>query len=237
MPRLGVVIDLIAVLREVRQSKIPDPISAAVIADCSGADGIVCHIREDRKYIKDRDLFVLKETIKSHLNIRMPGTTDMLRIALKVLPEMVTIVPQHRDGSSSIAALEVAGNEDFLKDVVEQLHANNVVVSFTVEPDLEQVKAAARTGVDYVELHAGTYANAPAIDEQEKALDAIRNMAMAGAKFGMGIAVGHGLTYDNVQSIAEIEHVEEINVGESVINRALLVGIPQAVRDMTFLIK
>lgn len=237
MARLGVAVDMIAVLREARQSKLPDPVSTAVVADNAGADGIICHIREDRKYVKDRDLFVLKETIRSHLNVCMPGTTDMLRLALKIQPDMVTIVPQSISEGNTVSGLEVAGSEEFLRDVVEQLHANNIIVCFTIEPDLEQVKAAARTGVDYIELHAGTYANAPGADEEDVALDSIRTMALAGNKFGLGISVGHGLNYLNVQSVADIEHIEEINVGHALLSRALIVGLPQAIRDMNDLIK
>lgn len=237
MARLGVVVDLIAVLREARQERIPDPISVSIIAENAGADGIICHLREDRRYIKDRDLFVLKEVVRSHLNVRMPGTTDMMRLALKVLPDMVTIVPQKINDDGSTSGLEIAGNEAFLSDIVEQLHANNIIAAFSIEPDLEQVKAAARTGVDYIELHTSTYAHAPDADEEESAVENLRSMAMAGNKLGLGICAGHCLTYANIQQVARIEQIEELNSGHAIINRALLVGLPQAIRDMIQLIK
>lgn len=237
MARLGLVVDLIAVLREARQERTPDPISVSIIAENAGADGIICHLREDRRYIKDRDLFVLKEVVRSHLNVRMPGTTDMMRLALKVLPDMVTIVPQKINDDGSTSGLEIAGNEAFLSDIVEQLHANNIIVAFSIEPDLEQVKAAARTGVDYLELHTSTYSHAPDADEEESAVENLRSMAMAGNKLGLGICAGHCLTYANIQQVARMEQIEELNIGHAIINRALLVGLPQAIRDMIQLIK
>lgn len=211
--------------------------SSSIIAENAGADGIICHLREDRRYIKDRDLFVLKEVVRSHLNVRMPGTTDMMRLALKVLPDMVTIVPQKINDDGSTSGLEIAGNEAFLSDIVEQLHANNIIVAFSIEPDLEQVKAAARTGVDYIELHTSTYSHAPDADEEESAVENLRSMAMAGNKLGLGICAGHCLTYANIQQVARIEQIEELNIGHAIINRALLVGLPQAIRDMIQLIK
>lgn len=237
MARLGVVVDLIAVLREARQERVPDPISVSIIAENAGADGIVCHLREDRRYIKERDLFVLKEVVRSHLNIRMPGTTDMMRLALKVLPDMVTIVPQKVNDDGSTSGLEIAGNEAFLSEIVEQLHANNIIAAFSIEPDLDQVKAAARTGVDYIEFHTSTYAHAPDANEEESAVENLRSMAMAGNKLGLGVSAGHCLTYANVQQVACIEQIEELNIGHAIINRALLVGLPQAIRDMIQLIK
>jgi len=237
MVRLGVNVDHVATIREARKGKEPDPVAAAVLAELAGADGIVCHLREDRRHIKDRDLKRLKEVVKTHLNMEMAPTDEMVKIAIEVLPDMVTLVPERRQEVTTEAGLDVASNADSLKDVIATLRAHNIVVSLFIDPDIHQVKAAAKVGADYVELHTGTYANAEDYNVIIEELEKIKSMALAASKLGLGVSAGHGLNYQNVRDIARAEKIEELNIGHSIVARAVLVGMDRAVRDMLALIR
>ena len=235
--RLGVNVDHVATLREARKGKLPDPVAAAVVAELAGANGIVCHLREDRRHIRDKDLYMLKEMVKTHLNLEMAATQAMRSIAIEVLPDMVTLVPERREEVTTEGGLDVVANQEFIEETIGMLHASNVVVSLFIDPAIEQIKAATRAGADYVELHTGKYANADDenvyIDELEK----IRSMALAAAKLGLRVSAGHGLNYQNVRDVAKIPQIEELNIGHSIMAKAIMVGLERAVREMVELIR
>jgi pyridoxine 5-phosphate synthase len=237
MVRLGVNVDHIATIREARRGREPDPVAAAVLAELAGADGIVCHLREDRRHIKDRDLSILRQVVKTHLNMEMAPTNEMVNKAISVLPDMVTLVPERRQELTTEGGLDVAANATYLEEVISTLRVNNVVVSLFIDPDIYQIKTAARLGADYVELHTGVYANSEDLNKIMEELEKIRSMSMAASKLGLGVSAGHGLNYQNVIDIAKIEQVEELNIGHSIVARASLVGIEKAVRDMLALIR
>ncbi|MBN2010827.1 pyridoxine 5'-phosphate synthase [candidate division KSB1 bacterium] len=237
MIRLGVNVDHIATLREARKGNEPDPVAAAVLAEMGGADGIVCHLREDRRHIKDRDLSILRQVVKTHLNMEMAPTDEMMKIAISVLPDMVTLVPERRQEVTTEGGLDVTTNTAYMEEVVSTLRANNIVVSMFIDPDIYQIKTSARLGADYVELHTGYYAHAEDLNKVVEELEKLRSMAAAATKLGLGVSAGHGLNYQNVIEVAKIEQIEELNIGHSIISRAVLLGMETAVRDMIKLIR
>jgi pyridoxine 5-phosphate synthase len=232
MVRLGVNVDHIATLREARRGKVPDPVAAAVLAEMAGAHGIVCHLREDRRHIKDKDLYLLKEVVKTHLNMEMAPTDEMVKIATEVVPDMVTLVPERREELTTEGGLDVISNYEYLEEAITILRANNILVSLFVDPDINQVKAAARVKADYVELHTGNYANADSLNRVADELERLRSMAVAGNKLGLGVSAGHGLNYQNVRDIASIPQIEELNIGHAVIAKAVMAGMDRAVKEM-----
>ncbi len=237
MMRLGVNIDHIATLREARRGKLPDPVAAAIAAEMAGADGIVCHLREDRRHIKDKDLFLLKEIVKTHLNLEMAATDEMVSLATEVVPDMVTLVPENREEVTTEGGLDVLSNTDWIEDVVRQLRSHNIVVSLFVDPAIEQIKAAAKLNADYVEIHTGLYANAGDLGDVMDELEKIRSIAMAAAKLGLGVSAGHGLDYHNVRDILDIEQIEELNIGHSIVAKAAMIGMERAVRELLQIIR
>ena len=237
MVRLGVNVDHIATIREARRGREPDPIAGAVLAELAGADGIVCHLREDRRHIKDRDLTLLRQVVRTHLNLEMAATDDMVKKAISVLPDMVTLVPERRQEITTEGGLDVTVNFEYLEAITSTLRANNIVVSFFIDPDIYQIKAVAKMGADYVELHTGAYANAEELNQVVEELERIRSMAMAASKLGLGVSAGHGLNYQNVVDVAKINQIEELNIGHSIMSRAVLTGMEKAVRDMIGLIR
>lgn len=237
MVRLGVNVDHVATVREARRGIEPDPVAAAVLCELAGADGIVCHLREDRRHIKDRDLSLLRQVVKTHLNLEMAPTEEMVKKAVNVLPDMVTLVPEKRQEITTEGGLDVKTHFDFLEDVVSNLRANNIVVSLFIDPDIQQIKAAAKLGADYVELHTGAYANAQELNQVIDELENLKSMAAAAAKLGLGVSAGHGLNYQNAADVAKIPQVEELNIGHSIVSRAVLVGMDRAVREMIELIR
>ncbi len=237
MVRLCVNIDHVATVREARKGREPDPVFAAVLAELAGVDGVVCHLREDRRHIKDRDLKMLKEVVQTHLNLEMAATDEMVQIATEVLPDMCTLVPEKRQELTTEGGLDVISQMERLTDVISELHAHNIVVSLFIDPNIQQVKAASRVGADYVELHTGEYANAPDMNHMTERLEEIANMAIAASKLGLGVSAGHGLNYQNVGAIARLDRIEELNIGHSIISRAVLVGLERAIREMKDLVK
>ncbi|MCG8604548.1 pyridoxine 5'-phosphate synthase [bacterium] len=237
MVRLGVNIDHVATLREARKEEYPDPVAAAVMVDMAGAEGVVCHLREDRRHIKDKDLFLLKEVVKTHLNLEMAATDEMVKIATEVVPDMVTLVPEKREEITTEGGLEVQGNDDWIEEVVSQLHNHNIVTSLFVDPEIQQVKAAARCGADYVELHTGLFANAGDMSTVADELERISSMAIAASKLGLGVSAGHGLNYQNVREIVQIDQIEELNIGHAIVAKSVMVGMERAVREMLSLIR
>lgn len=237
MVRLGVNVDHVATLREARKGKLPDPIAAAVLAEMAGAHGIICHLREDRRHIKDKDLYLLKEVVKTHLNMEMAATDEMVNIATEVIPDMVTLVPERRAELTTEGGLDVISNFEYLEDAIRRLRANNIVVSLFIDAEVNQIKAAARVKADYVELHTGNYANADSLNRVADELERIRSMAIAANKLGLGVSAGHGLNYQNVREIATIPQIEELNIGHAVIAKALMVGMERAVKEMLDLMR
>jgi len=237
MARLGVNIDHVATIRQARGGVEPDPVAAAAVAELAGADGITVHLREDRRHIQDRDLTLLRQTVKSRLNLEMAATDEMVGIALSVRPDMVTLVPEKRQELTTEGGLDARYLSDRLKEVVAALHGGEIPVSLFIDPDPDQIKACDRIGADYIEIHTGRYADARGWKEREKELVAIENAAKLARKIGLGVNAGHGLNYLNIKPLTVIGEIEEYNIGHAIISRAVLVGLDRAVRDMVDLIK
>jgi len=234
--RLGVNIDHVATIRQARGIEEPDPVHAAVLAELAGAHGIVCHLREDRRHIQDRDLRILRETVKTHLNMEMAPTEEMVRIAVQTKPDMCTLVPERREELTTEGGLEVQGQESHLKGVVKELRGAGIIVSVFIDPTLEQVKAAERVGAQVVELHTGLYCESRGEGDALSELGKLEDAALAAEKLGMRVSAGHGLNYRNVIPVASIPQVEELNIGHSIVARAVLVGMEMAVREMLDLV-
>jgi pyridoxine 5-phosphate synthase len=235
MATLGVNIDHIATIRQARGGKDPDPVHAAAIAELAGAHGITAHLREDRRHIQDRDVYLLKQSVSTRLNLEMATAVEIVKIAIDVLPFMVTLVPEKREERTTEGGLQVQGKERDLEKTLESFRNNNILVSLFIDPDIAQVKAAKRTGATHIELHTGYYANSQGqarFDELER----LRDSTLVAVKLGLRVNAGHGLTYQNVAPVAAIEGVEELNIGHSIIARSSLVGLDRAVRDMLALI-
>ena len=236
MASLGVNIDHIANVREARRTVEPDPVPMALLAELGGTDGITVHLREDRRHIQDRDVTLLRQTVRSRLNLEMAATAEMVAIALEIKPDMVTLVPERREEVTTEGGLDVAGQRSQLSAVVEQLQSNEIPVSLFVDPDAEQLQACRDSGARWVELHTGTYAEAAWTEQTQELARIIEGCATA-RSLGLRVNAGHGLTYQNVEPIAAIEGMEELNIGHTIVARALVVGLEQAVRDMKALIQ
>ncbi len=235
MATLGVNIDHIATIRQARGGKDPDPVQAAVVAELAGAHGITAHLREDRRHIQDRDVYLLKQTVSTRLNLEMAATPDIVKIAVDVLPFMVTLVPEKREERTTEGGLPVSDKERDLEKTIESFRNNNIIVSLFIDPDIRQIKAARHTGASHIELHTGYYANAKGqarFDELER----LRDATMVARKLGLRVNAGHGLDYHNVTAVAGIEGMEELNIGHSIVARAALAGLDSAVRDMLALV-
>jgi pyridoxine 5-phosphate synthase len=237
MTRLGVNIDHVATVREARKTNEPDPVQAAFLADLGGAAGIVCHLREDRRHIQDRDLELLRATVISHLNMEMAAVDAMVEIALKVKPDMVTMVPERREEVTTEGGLDVRASFSRVAAATAALKGAGIVVSLFIGPDMTQIKESARAGADFVELHTGVYAESGRAVDEAIELEKLERGAQAAAKLGLGVSAGHGLTYHNVVPVAAIPEVEELNIGHSIVARATMVGIQRAVCDMVELIE
>lgn len=235
--RLAINIDHIATLREARGGVEPDPVTAAAICELAGAEGIVCHLREDRRHINDRDLRLLRETVKTKLDLEMAATEEIIRIAIETLPELVTLVPEKRQELTTEGGLDVRGHKNYLHDVIEQFHKHEIEVSLFVDPVVEQIGAANEVGADMIELHTGEYANARTEKEQLALLEAVRSAARLGSELGMIVNAGHGLNYVNIKPIATIEEISEVSIGHAVISHAVFVGLERAVREMRELVR
>ena len=236
MPRLSVNIDHIATIRQARKGAEPDPVAAAVLAELAGADGIIVHLREDRRHIQDRDLRLVRQTVRTKLNLEMAATEEMQRIALEVRPDIVTLVPEKREELTTEGGLEVFARVEVLKEYIGKLQDAGIPVSLFVDPDEQQISAAKKTRAAWVEIHTGAYANATVESEHTAEFGKIVESATLAASLGLRVGAGHGLNYVNVHAIARIREVEELNIGHSIISRASLVGMDRAVRDMIELI-
>ncbi|GFO56295.1 pyridoxine 5'-phosphate synthase [Geomonas sp. Red276] len=237
MAKLGVNIDHVATLRNARGGSEPDPVAAAAIAELAGADQITIHLREDRRHIRDRDLHLLRQTIKTRLNLEMAATDEMVEIALNVKPEACTLVPEKRAELTTEGGLDVRLHQEALKPYIEKLQAGGIIVSLFIDPDPDQIKAANKIGADYIEIHTGSFAEARDWKEEEEELIKIENAVKLARKLDLGVNAGHGLNYVNVKKVAAIGGIEEFNIGHSIMSRAILVGLHQAVRDMSELVR
>jgi pyridoxine 5-phosphate synthase len=235
--RLAVNIDHIATLREARGGSEPDPIEAARICELAGAKGIVCHLREDRRHIKDRDVKLLRKTVKTKLDLEMAATAEIIRIAVEVHPDLVTLVPERRQELTTEGGLDVKGNEKQLWKTIRVFHRHGIPVSLFVDPIPDQIKAAAEIETDMIEIHTGQYANARTQKQARRHLERVREMANLGRSFGLGVNAGHGLNYTNMRPVTAIEAIEEVSIGHAIISRSILVGLNEAVREMARLVK
>jgi len=237
MPRLGVNIDHVATVRQARGVAYPDPLMAAGMVELAGADGIVCHLREDRRHIQDRDLRLLREVIQTRLNLEMAATEEMVRIALATKPDIVTLVPEKREELTTEGGLDVLKQFRSLKKAIQRLQKGGIPVSLFVDPAKHQIKAAEEVGANAIEIHTGHYCDARTLAHADQELKKILDAIGEASHRNLQIAGGHGLNYVNVKRIAEIREIEELNIGHSIIARAVLVGLDRAVREMIALIR
>lgn len=237
MPKLSVNIDHIATIRQARGINEPDPVAAAVLAELAGAHGITVHLREDRRHIQDRDVEILRKIVTTRLNLEMAATEEMVAIALKTQPDIVTLVPEGRHELTTEGGLDVNLLKTGLKQKVSMLQQAGVCVSLFIEPDIEQIKASHRVGADMIEIHTGTYCEMRTEKERLEQLRRIEVAVSAIRKLGMRVSAGHGLNYRNIVPIAVLAGIEEFNIGHSIVARASLVGMERAVREMLELLK
>lgn len=236
MPELGVNIDHVATVRQARRTYEPDPVWAAALAEMGGADGITLHLREDRRHILDRDLTILRQTVTVKLNLEMACQQEVLEIACRVKPDQATLVPERREEITTEGGLDVAGQRQRVAEVIRRLREAGISVSLFLDPEPRQVETAFGLGADAVELHTGQYALAEPGAERQEQLEALRNMGTRIRQAGLALHAGHGLTYHNVRPIAAIEGMHELNIGHSIVARALMVGFEKAVREMKRLV-
>ena len=229
---LGVNIDHVATLRNARGTKYPDPVHAAEIAERAGADGITIHLREDRRHIKDRDVRILRETLQTRMNLEMAVTEEMVNIALETKPEYVCLVPEKREELTTEGGLDVVGQLEKVKAATQTLVKAGIKVSLFIDADREQIDAAKACGAPFIELHTGHYADAETEEDQQDELKKIAAGASYAADQGITVNAGHGLTYHNVSAIAAIPEIFELNIGHSIMGRAMFDGLDKAVADM-----
>lgn len=232
MPTLGVNIDHVATIRQARQTVEPDPVAAAVLAELAGADGITVHLREDRRHIQERDVRLLRQTVRTHLNLEMAATDEMVAIALDIRPDYVTLVPEKRQEITTEGGLDVAGQVERIKQVVTQLQSTQIPVSLFIDADAHQIEAAAQIEAAFIELHTGSYVEARGDIARAKELEILAQGCRRAIAAGLRINAGHGLTYWNVYPVACLDGMEELNIGHTIISRATLVGLERAVREM-----
>ena len=235
MATLGVNIDHIANVRQARRTVEPDPVQLAFLAELGGADSITVHLREDRRHIQDRDVFLLRETIKTKLNLEMAATEEMLEISKKLLPDYVTLVPEKREEITTEGGLDVKNNQKYLREYVTSLKSSDIKVSAFIDPVNEQINSSGEIGFDFIELHTGKYADLKS-QEQCAELQKIIESTYHATDLGLIVNAGHGLNYQNVKKIASINNINELNIGHSIVARALAIGLEKAVREMKTLI-
>ncbi|MFN2995687.1 pyridoxine 5'-phosphate synthase [Serratia plymuthica] len=234
---LGVNIDHIATLRNARGTQYPDPVQAAFIAEQAGADGITVHLREDRRHITDRDVRILRQTIQTRMNLEMAVTDEMLDIAIELKPQFCCLVPEKREEVTTEGGLDVAGQQDKMAVAVERLTQAGILVSLFIDPDHRQIDAAVAVGAPYIEIHTGAYAEATGELAVKAELHRIAVAATYAAGKGLKVNAGHGLTYHNVQPIAALPEMYELNIGHAIIGQAVMSGLPAAVADMKLLMR
>lgn len=235
--RLAVNIDHIATLRQARGGAEPNPVAAASACERAGASGIVCHLREDRRHIHDRDVYLLRKTVTTKLDLEMAATEEIIAIALTVVPDLVTLVPEKRQELTTEGGLDVVKHQKKLRKAIQRFHEKNIAVSLFVDPVKAQVDASMEIGSDMIEIHTGEYAEAKTEAQKKKHLLTVSTIAEYGKKMGMEVNAGHGLNYANVRPVAQIPSIDEMSIGHAIIARALMVGLERAVREMLNLIQ
>jgi len=235
--KLAVNVDHFATIREARRSNEPEPVLAALLAEQAGAEGVVCHIRGDRRHIKERDLKLFKEAVKTKLNIEMAATEEMKEIALEVQPDVVSLVPERPEELTTEGGLDVISNEKHLGPHIKELQKAGIKVSIFVDPDLKQIDTCRKLGVNLIEINTGKYADLKPGEERDKALDEIKKAAEHGHKLGLEVHAGHGLDYKNVLPVAAIPEITEFSIGFAIVARSAIVGVERAVREMVSLIE
>lgn len=230
--RLAINVDHIATLREARKDVEPDPVTAAHICELAGAEGIVCHLREDRRHINDRDLKLLRETIKTKLDLEMAASEELLRIAIDTLPDLSTLVPEKRQELTTEGGLNIKENLEYLTDYIKELHKHDINVSVFIDPIEEQIEAAAQAGADFIEIHTGEYANSRTEEHVRKNLLKIEKAAKYAKSLNLKINAGHGINYLNIIPLIKIKEIEEMSIGFAIIARAAFIGLDRAIRDM-----
>ncbi|RUT09220.1 pyridoxine 5'-phosphate synthase [Dulcicalothrix desertica PCC 7102] len=234
---LGVNIDHIATIRQARRTVEPDPVAAAVLAELAGADGITAHLREDRRHIQDRDVRLLRQTVRTHLNLEMAATEEMAAIALDIKPDYITLVPERREEVTTEGGLDIVGQIGRIGEVVDKLQSANIPVSLFIDAEPAQIEASASLRAKFIELHTGKYADAKDDLSRKHELDFLAAGCEQALKAGLRVNAGHGLTYWNVYPVACLPGMEELNIGHTIISRAALVGIERAVREMKMAIR
>ncbi|MFH1059311.1 MAG: pyridoxine 5'-phosphate synthase [Pseudomonadota bacterium] len=237
MARLSVNVDHVATLRQARGIDEPDPVWAGIFCEKVGADGIIVHLREDRRHIQDRDVKLLRQVVKGRLNLEMAATEEMIGIAGAIGPDICTLVPERRQELTTEGGLEVKGNLEAIKSAVARINQAGISVSLFIDPHADQVKAAHLAGAQVVELHTGAYANAQGEAEVKRHLDLIEDAARLAARLKLAVAAGHGLNLRNTRPLLAIPEIEEYSIGHSIIARAVFVGLEQAVAEMLALVR
>jgi pyridoxine 5-phosphate synthase len=236
MVKLAINVDHVATVRQARGINEPDPVLAAGICELAGAEGIVVHLREDRRHIQDRDVLLLRQTVKTKLNLEMGAAPEIIDFALKLHPDMVTLVPEKRKELTTEGGLNVTGQKKKIKEVVSRMNEAAIPVSLFIDPDSRQISAAADVGATFVEIHTGRYTDAANESERDREFDLIAAAAEEAYEAGLRVNAGHGLNYVNTARIATLAQIEELSIGHAVITRALFVGLDQAVREMLALL-
>ncbi|MGV8075055.1 MAG: pyridoxine 5'-phosphate synthase [Syntrophobacteraceae bacterium] len=236
MARVAINVDHVATVRQARLASEPDPVVAAALAELAGAQGIVVHLREDRRHIQDRDVEVLRQTVKTKLNLEMAATKEMVLTALRIKPDLVTLVPEKRQELTTEGGLDVVLYEDSLKEVVKTFHEADIAVSLFINADPKYIKTSHRLEADYVEIHTGAFADAKTFAKRQEEYDRIVTAAKLAKKLGVGVNAGHGVDYVNIHWLRRVDEIEEFSIGHSVIARAILTGIEPAVREMIALV-
>jgi pyridoxine 5-phosphate synthase len=235
--RFALNVDHIATVRNARGEDQPDPVTAALIAEQAGADGIVFHLREDRRHINERDVRLLRELVTTKLDFEMAATEEIIKIACDVGPELATLVPEKRQELTTEGGLNVIDNVSLIRDTIKELHKSNINVSIFTEPEIAQIDASAELEADFIEIHTGVFANALAEEEQFDELERIRGAAKHIKKLGLGVNAGHGLNYQNMKIFRELTDIDEVSIGHAVVARAVFIGINEAVREMIRIIQ
>lgn len=238
MAGLMVNVDHVATIRQARGGSEPDPVVAAALAELAGCDGIIVHLREDRRHIQDRDLELLRKTIKTKLNLEMAAVPEMVRIAQKIKPDIATLVPEKRKELTTEGGLDVLANRKSVKKAVKELQKMEITVGLFVDPNQEQIEASKEEiEADYIEIHTGAFSEAKKLRQERSELQKIIEAVEVASQLGLGINAGHGLDYHNIKKLTSIKEIEEFSMGHSIVARAVLVGMEHAVREMLALIK
>jgi pyridoxine 5-phosphate synthase len=237
MAKLSINVDHVATLRQARMASEPDPVATAVATEMAGADGITIHLRGDRRHIQDRDLKLLRQVVKTALNLEMAATNEMTEIALQVKPDMVTLVPEKEGELTTEGGLDVESNYEQLNQAIGKLQLNGMLVSLFVNPDEESIKTSAKLRADYLEINTDSYASAKSVADQITQLERLERMATLAHRLNVGINMGHGLDYRNIVNLVQIPHIHEFSIGHAIVARAVLVGFERAVREMLDLVK